>query len=260
MSAGFKEFQKLHQATEPLLLGNVWNVQSAQVFEKLKFKAIATSSAAVAETLGYKDGENMPFDEYLFIIKRIKESVSIPFSVDLEGGYGRTPEDIVSNIRRLHDLGVAGINLEDSVINNAIREIVDMNEFAGKLTKVIALLKEEGRELFINVRSDVFLLNLPGARAEALQRIAGYGKTGVHGIFFPCITDIDDISAVVSATSLPVNVMCMPGLPDFGTLQKLGVKRISIGNFLNKATYQNLENQASVILNEGSFDSLFSKK
>ncbi|MBA4055859.1 MAG: isocitrate lyase/phosphoenolpyruvate mutase family protein, partial [Marivirga sp.] len=76
---------------------------------------------------------------------------------------------------------------------------------------------------------------------------------------FPCITDQSDITAVVNTTSLPVNVMCMPALPDFETLKKLGVKRISIGNFLNKFAYQRLENQALTILKEGNFESLFVK-
>jgi len=89
--------------------------------------------------------------------------------------------------------------------------------------------------------------------------MAVYEKTGVHGIFFPCITDPGDITAVVNATALPVNVMCMPALPHFNTLKKLGVKRISIGNFLNKFAYQHLENQALKILKEGAFDSLFDK-
>lgn len=83
----FKEL--LHQNEEPLLLGNVWNPQSTKVYEKLGYKALATSSSAVAHSLGYEDGENMTFGEYLYIVERILKSVSIPLTVDLEGGYGK---------------------------------------------------------------------------------------------------------------------------------------------------------------------------
>lgn len=81
-------FKELHKSNEPLLLGNVWNPQSAKAYEKLGYKALATSSSAVAHSLGYEDGENMTFDEYLYIIERILRSISIPLTVDLESGYG----------------------------------------------------------------------------------------------------------------------------------------------------------------------------
>src|SRR6187551_164728 len=94
----FETFNALHHQSEPLLIGNVWNVQSAKVFEKLKFKAIATSSAAVAETLGYADGEQMSFEEYLFVIRHIMKAVPLPLSVDLEAGYGTTANEVAKNI------------------------------------------------------------------------------------------------------------------------------------------------------------------
>src|SRR3954467_4179865 len=110
MSTLAKQFRELHTMQEPLIIGNAWNAQSAKVMQAAGFKAIATSSSAVAETLGYEDGENMPFDEYLFVVRRICASVDIPFSVDMEGGYANSISGIVDNIERLHDEGVSGVN------------------------------------------------------------------------------------------------------------------------------------------------------
>lgn len=109
-------FKQLHHQSAPLLIGNVWNAQSARVFEKLGYKAIGTSSAAVAESLGYADGQAMSFEEYTFVITRIVKSSALPLSVDLESGYGNDASEIVKNIRVLQSLGVAGVNIEDSAI------------------------------------------------------------------------------------------------------------------------------------------------
>ncbi|MGE8434781.1 isocitrate lyase/PEP mutase family protein [Chryseobacterium joostei] len=250
-------FKSLHQEEEPLLLGNVWNVQSAKVYEKSGYKALATSSSAVAVSLGYEDGEQMSFDEYFYIIKRIKESVSIPLSVDLEGGYGRTNEIIVSHITKLLEIGVVGINLEDSYVSDGVRQLLNRDVFFEKLKDILILLKERRSEVFINVRTDPFLLEKENALEETLERIELFEKLHVDGIFVPCMTHEKDIKSVVSATSLPVNVMCLPDLPDFETLKALGVKRITSGAFLNRHIYHELETISNKITNNKSFKALF---
>ncbi|HEX8023256.1 isocitrate lyase/phosphoenolpyruvate mutase family protein [Mucilaginibacter sp.] len=257
MKNRFKEFLALHHKTEPLQIGNVWNVQSAQVYDKLNFEAIGTSSAAVAGSLGFADGEEMSFDDYLFVIKRIAATTSALLTVDLEGGYGNSPEAICSNIIKLHDIGVVGINIEDSIVRDSQRSIVNANEFAMKLKQITELLVEADVQVFISVRADSFLLGLPNALEDALTRTKLYQDTGVHGLFFPCITQITDIEKVTALSRLPVNVMCMPGLPDFNELQNAGVKRISAGPFLNMNIYKSLESLIEKIAAENSFASLF---
>ncbi|MBB6109011.1 isocitrate lyase/PEP mutase family protein [Mucilaginibacter lappiensis] len=257
MKNKFEAFLSLHQQAEPLIIGNAWNVQSAKVFEQKNFKAIATSSLSVAETLGYEDGQDMNFEDYLFVVKRIAASVSLPFSVDLEGGYGDTTEQIVGNIIQLYHLGVSGINIEDSVVVNGQRSIENAEIFAEKLRRICALLNAENIKIFINVRSDSFLLGLPNALEDALSRINLYQNTGVHGLFFPCITQIPDMQQVTQSSKLPINVMCVPGLPNFEQLQQAGIKRISIGPFLNKSVYQKMGATIDQMVEEGSFDNLF---
>ena len=257
MSSYFEQFKALHHQQEPLLLGNVWDVQSAIILEKLGIKAIGTSSAAAAATLGYNDGEDMPFEEYFFLVRRIKAATSLPLSVDLEAGYGDTEAAIVENIQRLHELGVAGINMEDSIVDGKGRHIAAAESFAQKMKNITERLRQLGIDIFINLRSDPFLLGLPDAGKEAVQRIKAYEHSGVHSIFLPCITAVDDIKAAVAATQLPVSVMCMPNLPDFKTLQSLGIKRISMGNFVHGVLYKKMEAMSQGIISEESFAGLF---
>jgi 2-methylisocitrate lyase-like PEP mutase family enzyme len=253
----FETFAQLHQQATPLLLGNIWNVQSARVFEAGGYKAIGTSSMAVARSLGYDDGENLPFDVLLQLAKSVTKAVNIPFTVDIEGGYHRTAEGIIKNISQLHDTGVAGINLEDTIPGTA-RELQDAGSFQQLLAAVTNYLSRNNLKVFVNVRTDGFLLGMPTALDETLTRVKGYENAGADGIFVPCITRKDDIAQVVKATPLPINVMCMPDLPDFAELTALGVKRISMGSFFFDKLYRNAEALAAAISNNENFTALFS--
>jgi 2-methylisocitrate lyase-like PEP mutase family enzyme len=257
MKNQFAYFKSLHESAEPLVIANVWNAQSARVFEKLGYKAVATSSAAVAETLGYSDGEQMSFEEYSFVIRHIIQATPLPVSVDLEAGYGESSEQVVDNICQLASVGVAGINIEDSVIRNGNRTLVDARSFTGRLQKIMDGLSRSATNIFVNVRCDAFLLGVPAPVEEAKSRLAQYSTTGIHGLFFPCITALEDIQSVVQAAQLPVNVMCMPQLPEFIELKQAGVRRISMGNFVNKHVYNELEKAGQRIMEQGSFSSLF---
>lgn len=250
-------FKELHHQTQPLIIGNVWNVQSAKIYEKLNFQAIGTSSAAIAHSLGYEDGEQMPFSDLLFIIERIKKNVDLPLSVDIEFGYGNTATEIASNIIALAKLGVVGINIEDSFIENGERKLKNSIQFSQLLQETKNILTQQEISIFFNVRSDAFLLNIPNALHIAEERIKEYELAGADGIFLPCITKVTDIKVAVSQTKLPINVMCMPNLPNFETLANIGVKRISMGNFINGNVYQVMENTVSAILRQQSFNILF---
>lgn len=253
----YLKFKELHHQTNPLIIGNVWNVQSAKVCEKLNFQAIGTSSAAIAHSLGYEDGEQMPFSDLLFIVEKISKSITLPLSVDIEFGYGNTATEVANNIIALEKLGVVGINIEDSFFENGERKLKDSLQFSQLLQEVKNILMEKEISIFINVRCDAFLLNVPNALEIATERIESYEKSEADGIFLPCITKESDIATIVSQIKLPLNVMCMPELPNFKTLEKLSVKRISMGNFLNGYAYTSLENMTTKILAEQSCNALF---
>ena len=253
----YSAFNQLHHQDKPLLLGNVWNVQSVRAFEKSGFQALGTSSAAIANSLGYEDGQQLSFGELLYQIERIIKSTSLPLSVDLEGGYGETSQEIVENIRTLHKMGVVGINLEDSKVENGARKLSDGNSFSILLHKITSSLKNENINVFVNVRCDAFLMQHDNALTLAIERIDLYEKAGADGIFLPGISRDDDIRTVVSCTHLPINVMCMPDLPDFEVLARWGVKRISMGNWVFTKIYDTMEKTINQILIQQSFHPLF---
>lgn len=257
MLSQVQQFKNLHLQNEPLILGNVWNVQSAKILEKVGYEAVGTSSAAIAQTLGYEDGENISFSDYLFIIKRIIYSTKVPVTVDLEAGFGQSADVVIDNICQLYDLGVAGLNIEDSVVQNSIRTLVDENSFTRKLEKITNALASKNIDMFLNIRCDPFLLKATNKLEESLRRIQSYAKTNINGIFLPCITDENDIKEVVKNINLPLNVLCMPGLASFDKLKELGVKRISMGSSVNSATYKKMEEICSHILEQNNFSSVF---
>jgi 2-methylisocitrate lyase-like PEP mutase family enzyme len=238
MSTNFERFKKLHHAKSLFILPNAWDAKSAFLFEENKFPAVGTSSAAVSASLGYEDGEGMPFSDYLFVIRRILASVKIPVTIDLEMGYGKNNAEIFDNIQQLVELGVAGINIEDSEINNSKRSLRDAKEFAKTIEYIKEKLASKKLSLFVNIRCDTYILPIKDKQKETLHRLKIYETTGADGIFLPCISSEADITEAVSNTKLPINVMCIPGLPDFDTLNKLGVKRASMGPFLFNKTYK----------------------
>jgi 2-methylisocitrate lyase-like PEP mutase family enzyme len=253
MSSKVNQFRALHRSGELLILPNAWDAKSALFFQQQKFLAVATSSAAVAGGLGYEDGEQMPFSEYLFVVKRIMSVVKVPVSVDIEMGYGSSDEEILQNIVKLIELGVAGINIEDSVIEKSGRVLKDAQAFAGTIGYVRKELTARNMDLFINIRCDTFLLNIPDRTRETIRRLSIYENTGADGIFLPCISAEADIAAAVEATGLSVNVMCIPGLPGFGALQRLGVYRASMGPFFFNKIYGSIEALTDAVRVEQSF-------
>ena len=225
------DFNALHQQNQPLLLANVWDASSAQAAQQAGYQALGSSSAAIAAMLGYEDGEEMSFDELFYVVSRIKTVSELPLSVDLEAGYGATTSHIIDNIRRLDDA----------------------ERFAVKLQEITRACPG----LFVNVRTDTFLLNVQDALVQTLYRGQLYAKHGACGFFVPCVTRAEDIIAIVHHVPLPLNVMCMPELADFSTLSTLGVKRISMGNFIYAATQARLKDLLCQVQTQHSFSGVF---
>ncbi|MBO9730298.1 MAG: isocitrate lyase/phosphoenolpyruvate mutase family protein [Chitinophaga sp.] len=253
MSSNFQQFKALHQSGQLLIIPNAWDAKSAAGFQQANFPAVATSSAAVAGALGYEDGEKMPFSDYMFVIQRMLAVLQVPLSVDIEMGYGSTNEAIFNNIRQLAQLGVAGINIEDSTIGPNGRVLKDARVFAQTIAYIKQQLQEAHLSLFVNVRCDTFLLNVTDKQSETIDRLKIYESNGADGIFLPCISTPADIAVAISNTSLPLNVMCIPGLPDFNALRQLGVSRASMGPFLFSKAYEQAATLSRETLTANSF-------
>lgn len=245
----YEKFLQLHHQEKPLMIANAWNVRSAQIIEKAGFDAVATSSGAIADSLGYADGEKIPFDELLYIVKRISLNVNIPFSVDMERGYTDDLNQLNDHIQKLIDWGVTGINIEDAQ---------GQDIYLKKLTSIKNYLIKSHQKLFINARTDVFLQKLDAPLETALMRAKLYETAGADGLFVTGVRDPALICEITTAVNLPVNVVGVPELSSLKTLAATGVKRISMAAFLYRAGYNHIDQHiVKGILEKESLSPLF---
>lgn len=221
----YTNFKKLHAQPQLLLLGNVWDAQSAKIAEDAGFKALGSSSHAIANAMGYADGEQITVEELLFVVERLVKAVNIPVSVDFESGYDDKPEEVAKYVKKLVDLGVVGINLEDGQVKNGKRILGDSN----LLKQKIEAIKAETNNIFINARTDTYTTKHSSALEESIKRIQLYTKAGADGSFVPLLETENDIKSFLEATSIPLNLFLTPNLPSIDELNKLGVKRLSHG-------------------------------
>lgn len=220
----FNIFKALHQNEEPLLLANVWDAHSAKLAQQAGYKALGSSSHAIANSLGFEDGENISFEQLYFVVKHIKNVVQIPLSVDFEAGYSDNPEEVAQYVKQLADIGIAGINLEDGIVKDGKRILGNPESLVEKIRAIKAT-----STIFINARIDTYTTKHPDSLNESIARANLYKTAGADGVFVPLIQKDTDILNFITRVDLPLNVFATPQLPNYESLQKLGVKRISHG-------------------------------
>ncbi|MDA8192272.1 isocitrate lyase/PEP mutase family protein [Acidiferrobacter thiooxydans] len=228
----FRKFKALHVPGDPLVLYNIWDAGGAKAVAQAGASAIATSSWSIAAAHGFPDGEEMPLSFVLMIVERIAQSSNLPLTVDFEGGYAEDPLHVATNVRRVIEVGVTGINFEDQVVKGpALYTIPDQ---VARLKAVRKAANDTGRALFINARTDVFLKAASGVSHadlvdEALARGRAYAEAGADGFFIPGLTDATLIAEICRQSSLPVNIMMTGELNSIPALARLGVSRVSYG-------------------------------
>jgi 2-methylisocitrate lyase-like PEP mutase family enzyme len=224
-------FGSLHVKGDPVVIYNIWDAGSANALVEAGAKAIATGSWSMAAAHGYDDGEAIPLERVVWIVERIAATVDAPLSVDFEGGYAVEPEQVAANVRRIIAAGAIGINLEDQIVSGdglyAVQAQVE------RIKAVRQAARQDGIDLFINARTDVFIGSDPSTHparvGEAIERAVAYQAAGADGFFVPGLTDHALIRMIVEATSLPVNVMMMGDLTSVSRIAETGVARVSYG-------------------------------
>ena len=223
-------FHGLHMKGDPLILFNAWDVATAKAIAKTA-PAVATSSGAVVSALGYADGEDVPLDLVIGLVSRMTAAVSVPVSIDLEAGYGDTPDDAAQSASKVLEAGAIGINIEDG-LSGGRRQLVSPERHAAKIKAVRDTARQLGINLFINARTDPFLLKFGSPDQclnETARRAKIYADAGADGIFVPGLTDLALIEKFVQLTPLPVNIMVTQGVPVIADLARVGVRRVSLG-------------------------------
>jgi len=220
----WQTFKSLHEQPHPLLLANVWDAKTVQLAQQAGFQAMGSSSHAMANALGYEDGEHISFEEILFVLKRMAAVATVPLSADFEAGYSDDPQKVAKHVHELTAIGIVGINLEDGVVKNGKRQLGDATLMAEKIKAIKA-----SHEIFINARIDTYTTKHANALQESIQRALQYQAAGADGVFVPLMEKEEEIREFVARVDLPLNLFASKTLPSYERLAELGVKRISHG-------------------------------
>ena len=248
-------FRAMHRGGSILRLPNAWDVASARVFEEAGFGAIATTSAGIAFTQGYPDGQRISRQEMLAVVRRIAGAVKVPVTADVEAGYGERPEDAVQTAREVAGTGAVGMNLEDAT-GDPQRPLLDLTL---QVERVKAVRETFGELMVLNARTDVYLLQLeaPEKRYDAaLRRLAAYRDAGADCVFVPGLGDAETIGRMVKDLQCPVNILGGPGSLPVPELERIGVARVSVGSGAMRATLGLVRRMADALKRSGSYETL----
>jgi len=256
-AAKAEQFRKLHRGPKMLLLPNAWDVASARILEEAGHPAIATTSAGIAYSLGYADGQRISREEMLSIVARIARAVRVPVTADLEAGYGTTPEAIADTVKAAIEAGAIGMNLEDLAGEESLVELPMQIE---KIRSVREAAMAAGVLFVLNARTDVYLAAIgpDETRFErTAERLRAYVKAGADCVFAPGLTDRTTIAKLVKAVEAPLNILAVPACPPMVELEKAGVARVSTGSGIMRAAMGLVQRVAKEIMVERSCDSMF---
>jgi 2-methylisocitrate lyase-like PEP mutase family enzyme len=251
--------RKLHNGPRMLVLPNAWDVASARVLEELGYPAIATTSAGVAFSLGYPDGQRISRDEMLEAVARIARAVRVSVTADMESGYGVTPKDMAETAKAIVAAGAVGLNFED-VIGDAESSQVDTALQTEKIRALRETSAAAGVPLVINARTDVYLMPIgpEATRFErTVERLRAYRAAGADCVFAPGVKERPLIEKLVKAVAAPLNILVTPGCPSIPELEKLGVARASIGSGVMRSALGLVRRIGKELLETGTYASTF---
>jgi len=253
-----ESFRSLHHGPTILVLANCWDVASARVLEAAGVPAIATSSAGVAFSLGYPDGQRIARDEMLAVVARVAKAVKVPVTADVESGYGPRPEDAARTAQAVIEAGAVGMNLEDST-EESDTALIEVSLAVEKIRAVREAGGRAGVPLVINARTDVYLnqVGAPDSRYDhALRRAAAFRDAGADCIFLPGVREPELIARFVKDLQFPINILAGPGSPAIAELQRLGVARVSLGSKPMLAGLGTLRRLLNELQQKGTYASL----
>ena len=244
-----RQFAQLHEEGM-LILPNAWDAGSAVIIAAAGAAAIATTSGGVAWSAGRPDGQALTREQMIGRVRGIARAVDLPVTADVEGGYGPGPDDVAA--------GVVGVNIEDSRASGG--SLFSAAEQAARLKAGSEAAEAAGLPgLVINARTDVFLHGIgeeEGRLAEVTRRAEAYAEAGATSLFVPGLLDLDILEELVRSTPLPINAMAGPGAPSIADLERVGVRRVSLGTAVAQAAYGIARRVAAEALEKGTFEAL----
>lgn len=244
------KFRELHVKGSPLLMPNPADQGSALVLASLGFSALATTSGGYAATLGRPD-YRVSRDEAIGHAAAIVSSVAVPVSADLENGFADSPEDVAETVHRAVEVGLAGCSIEDFT-TRADAPLYSMSQAAERVAAAAETAhRHPGPGLVLTARAENYLRGHPDL-ADTIKRLTAFQEAGADVLYAPGLADLSEISALVSAVDVPVNVLLVPGGPGVAELASVGVARISVGSAFHNVLLGALARAGRQLLEEGS--------
>jgi 2-methylisocitrate lyase-like PEP mutase family enzyme len=252
-----EKLRALHHGPDILLFPNVWDVASARIIEHLGLPALATSSAAIANMLGYPDGQQISSAEMLRTVAHIARAVNIPVTADMEAGYSNSAVQMHQVALQLIESGAVGLNLEDGEDDEA--RVSETQAHVEKIQAVKEASSQSGVPLVINARTDAYWAKTspsPNRFAECVRRANLYREAGADCIFVPGMKKIDEIKKFLQESPGPMNVLGGPGAPTIAELKAAGVRRVSLGSSPSRAALGLLREIATELKSKGTYDTV----
>lgn len=234
------------------VIPNPWDIGSARYLQSLGFKALATSSAAAAWSLGYADGQ-LPLQPMLDHIRNIAAATDLPLNADFLGGFADAPEGVAANVTRCIATGVAGLSIEDEITGTG--RLYDLDLAVERIRAARAAIDAAGGDTLLVARSEVYIIGHDEPLKEAIRRLTAFAEAGADCLFAPGISARDDIATLVSAVApMPVNVVVRGTELTVADLAEIGVRRISAGGWLARTAWAGFERAARDLAERGRFD------
>jgi len=243
-------FQRLH-TSGCFVMPNPWDVGSARALEQMGFKALATTSAGMAWTLGRADNQ-ITLDQALEHLRDIAASVKVPVNADFEGGYAVDPQHVAENVKLAAGTGIAGLSIEDSTGDEA-NPLHDFDLAVARVRAARRAIDETGTGVLLTGRSEGFVCGRPDID-ETIRRLRAYSQAGADCLYAPRIDRAEHIAAIVAAVSpKPVNLLINAPFMTVAEAADLGVRRISVGGTLARTAWAGVLQAAKEIADNGTF-------
>ena len=248
-------FQTLHRQHQIFVVGNPWDAGSARILTSIGYKALSTTSAGLAFSLGRKDGTAaVSRTEALANAKSIVEATHLPVAADLENGYGHNPEDAAETIGLAAQAGLVGGSIEDATGDES-DPIYEFHHAVERVAAAAEAAKSLPFPFMFVARAENYLHGRPDLD-DTIHRLQAFEKAGAEVLYAPGLTRPEDIRTICSSVSKPVNIlMGLKGAPRQSVRQlgELGVRRISVGSGFSRAALTAFLHAAREVIEDGTF-------
>jgi 2-methylisocitrate lyase-like PEP mutase family enzyme len=243
-------FRRLH-SSGCFVMPNPWDVGSARALEQMGFKALATTSAGFAWTLGRADNQ-VTLDEVLEHLRLVVNAVSVPVNADFEGGFAVDPEQVHANVKRAVATGIAGLSIEDSS-GDGLEPLYEADLAVERVRAARRAIDGSGTGVVLTGRSEGFVVGRPDID-ETIRRLRAYAEAGADCLYAPRINTVEQVAAIIAAVSpKPVNLLINAPFVTVSEAAALGVRRISVGGTLARTAWGGFLEAANEIAESGTF-------